>query len=183
MQSEIYSIIGTLSGTLSGTLLGWGLNNLSKRGKLHIYPKWEDEFYHIDKSGFRQASCSEDEAKYYRFFLILEIQNSSAEARIMRDFEIAFYNNKTMLFKDTPIDTALSKRKEISSHSRTQPITISPKSIATISFRDGDQYSDVCFTQVLESNRVFLFFRDHKNKKRKVLIHSQDYSQYFDQGK
>ena len=77
--------------TLFGTILGWLLNNLSRRGKLCIYPTWEDSFLNGDGGGGETKARSVEEAKHYTYKLVLEVYNSSADPKIMRNIQIAFF--------------------------------------------------------------------------------------------
>lgn len=110
MSSEVLIAIMGIVGTLAGTLLGWFLNQLSQRGKLHIFVmNWHNYFTHTDAEGCEVCSCSLDEAVNYSFELEMDIYNSSNITKIMRDIKVIFLCGKATLLAYTPEDSASLK--------------------------------------------------------------------------
>ena len=177
MPSEIIGVIGTLL----GTILGWVLSNLSQRGKLNVFPTWEDGFQHNDGYGGMTNSESRGEAKLYTYHLNVDIYNSSGEPQIMRTIEVAFLRDKHVLFRDTPDDdsTRWSSGGSLF-YDKVLPITIPAKTVYNIKLHGGFWDSDDRFSQIWGTNKIMLTYRDRRNKEKKILIVKDDFGRYFE---
>ena len=173
-------IIGVI-GTLLGTVLGWLLSNLSRRGKLNIYPTWQDGFSYNDNYGGMANSKSKEEVKRYRYYFTLDLYNSSGEPQIMRKIEVAFFHDKEELFRATPKDDSTGhSRGPLLCYDEVLPITIPARTVYTVKLHGGFGYPDNRFSQIWRTNKIMLTYRDRKDKERKVLINKNDFSRYFE---
>ena len=177
MLPEIIGVIGTLL----GTVLGWVLSNLSQRGKLNIYPTWRDEFRHNDGYGGMAKSRNQDEAKLFMYYLTLDLYNSSGEPKIMRKIEVAYFRDKHELFRDTPDDDSTGRSNgAIRFYDKILPITIPAKTVYTIKLHGGFWDSEDKFSQIWETNKVMLAYRDDRDKEKKIIIVKDDFDHYFE---
>ena len=177
MATEIIGLIGTLL----GTALGWLLSNLSQRGKLNIYPTWRDEFRHNDGYGGMASSKSINEAKLYMYYFTLDLYNSSGEPQIMRKIEVAFYNDKEELFRDTPEDDSTGRSNgPLRFYDKVLPLTIPAKTVYTLRLHGGFWDSDERFSKIWETNNIAITYRNYRNKEQKVIIKNDDFIDYFE---
>ena len=98
-----------LIGGLAGTVLGWMLGILSQKGRLHIFSEWSDRFQQDDAVGGIIYSTTRDNAKYYRYSLVLDLYNASGEPKVMRKIEIVFYKGRRELFRLVPKDDSTKR--------------------------------------------------------------------------
>ena len=180
MNSEIQAALLGILGTLMGTVLGWGLNNFSQHGKLNIFiSTWKDNFEY-NKTGCFTQSSSIEQTEYYSYELSIDIYNSSAETKIMRNIEIVFMNKKEELYCSIPYDESTRRAgagaivyKDIA------PINIPPKSVINIDLTKGINNRDESFKNIWNTTHVFLKYSNEKNAKKKVLIKKEKYCDYF----
>lgn len=180
MERVLPEIIG-VAGTLLGTVLGWLLGKWSQQGKLYCYSEWKDSFYHSDDYGGTLDSKSREESEGYMYRLTIELHNRSGEPRIMRHLEVAFYNDKKIIFRDTPSDESTGHNSgSLRFYDKVQSITIPAKTVYTMNLRGGFNYSDKRFSQIWESNAIMLLYRDDHDSEEKFLIKKEDFSQFFE---
>lgn len=157
--------------TMLGTLLGWCLNNVSQKGKLHIYlDSFESFFMRTDGMGGFDESISKEEAEYYNYDIVLDIYNSSRDIKIMRDIKVTFYNNKECLLKSIPQKGRYNKFG--GSIERVSVQNFAPKSVETVKLNGGLSRDNIeeTWKQFLKANRVVLEYTDEKNKLRTKTI-------------
>ncbi len=176
----IPAVIGVI-GTLLGTVLGWVLSSLSKRGKLKVFPSWRDEFQHEDGVGGFAISKRREEAKLYSYHFSLDLYNSSGEPRIMRRIEVAFSENRKELFRDTPKDDSTGHSSgPVRFYDDILPITIPAKTVITVRLHGGFWNSEEYFSKIWSTKKVFLKYRDARDREKRVLIKKDDFSRYFE---
>ncbi|MBP3313469.1 MAG: hypothetical protein J6K84_02290 [Oscillospiraceae bacterium] len=175
------AIIGVI-GTLVGTILGWVLNNISQRGKLNVYvTQWSDDFDYNEGVAISNANAIQ-ETYGYSYKLAVDIYNSSAETRIMRDIRIVFKRDKNALYTITPNYKADTKtvhgRATLTSHSKIGTVNVSPKSVVSYNFYshiNNNQGATDCFWEI---NNIVLTYRNEKDKIIVVPIKKEDYHNY-----
>ena len=174
------TLIG-VGGTLLGTILGWALNKLSSKGKLKTYvSNWTDEFKY-NKTGFIVPSNSIELTEMYAYNLCLDIYNSSAEPKIMRNIRIVFSNGKNDIFISVPKEKrTLRGGNTISVYDNVAPLTILPKSILQIDLLKAEWREKDNDLFIWNVKKVFLEYIDGNNKKRRMLIKKENYSEYFE---
>lgn len=185
MSSEMQMAILGILGTLGGTVLGWFLNNLSQTGRLNIYAtSWKDEFKYRDEMGCLVPSMSKEQTEYYEYKLSLDLYNSSGEIKIMRDVKVIFAKNTEELYICTPKDDST---RRASSHmvffDEVSAINIPARTVVNINLHNGkwkEQNNDKNGLEFLwKTNRIYLLYKNEKNKEKRVLIKSIDYKESF----
>ena len=173
------AIIGVV-GTVLGTILGWLLNSLSQKGRLYFYIKqWEDKFEEHEDGGLTKCTSIES-AECYTFSLNLDIYNSSAETKIMRDILVVFANGKQILRAITPKDYATQRYAAHSYHyDDVGPINIPPKTVINLVLYYYEWDNNKSLKKFFNTNKIFLQYTDEKNQTKKVLISSKNYEYYF----
>lgn len=175
------AIIGVI-GTLVGTILGWVLNNISQRGKLNVYiSQWSDDFDYNE--GVTISDLNAIQQTYsYSYKLTVDVYNSSAETRIMRDIRIVFKRDKNVLYTITPNYKADTKTVlggvALTSHSKISTVNVSPKSVVSYNFYNhihNNQGATDCFWEI---NNIALTYRNEKDKIIVVPIKKEDYRNY-----
>ncbi len=180
MDKEVMIAAIGVGGTLLGTLLGWALNNLSNRGKLYTYvSEWKDEFM-TGAGGYDCASKSMEEARGYIYSLSLDLYNSSASTKIMRDIKVVFADENSVLWERTP-DDETTKKLTVAAiwYDKIKPINVPPKAVMKLNLRDDvwDKNGEMDF--IWKTKKIYLQYTDEKNKCRKKLIKKEDYANYF----
>lgn len=180
MQIALVSVIGTLA----GTILGWLLNNISQSGKLSLYVSSFTDSFQYNKEGFMAPSSSIEQTQSYSYKLILDLYNSSAATRIMRNITVVFSDGKKDLHKSVPKDDSTVRS---SGHARfydkVGPINIPPKSIIQLSLHDSAWQKNGGLDFIWNTKKVYLTYTDEKNKCRKVKIKAEEYCKYFENHK
>ena len=97
----------------------------------------------------------------------------------MRDISIIFMSDRNKLFCSTPYDYSTRKVSGTVFYDEVTAINIPPKSVKTIKLLKGMWHSDKEFQQIWKVKTIFLSYRDHKDKKRKILLQRVNYQQYF----
>lgn len=174
------AIIGVV-GTLIGTILGWMLNSLSKRGKICIYVSdWKDKFEFL-LHGYPTHSISEETTETYYYEAWLDVYNSSAEPKIMRDIKFVFCDGKTDLYQSVPMDDKTKRRDMVMTfYDEISPLTIPPKSIVQLKLHNSETTNRDKGAFIWRTNKVFLEYSNEKNKHRRALLKEEDYSKYFE---
>ena len=168
MLSAVIGVVGTLLGTVIGTVLGWFLNGLTLKGKLHIYPNWENRFA-SDFKGFIEITRNNVEIFHYK--LSLDIHNDSGISQIMRKIEIVFFHDNQELLRDTPYD--LTNLKDYGSRQikeKAMPLTIPAKTIRNIFFYGSVEDTNVSRSMIKQFNKVYISYRDNKDKEHLVML-------------
>ena len=179
-MNNLNAIIGII-GTLLGTILGWLLNQLSSKGKLKIFPaKWEDELYYF-YSGVKRTAETVEQIKNYSYRCFLDVYNASSEPRVLRDVRIVFRNKKEELLSSVPQDEdTLHGESRLAYFDNIGPLTIGAKSAVRIKIRDSEQNGEGRDSFIWKTKRIYLTYRNEKNRLKRVLIHEEDYSKRFD---
>ena len=184
MSTEMQIAIVGVVGTLAGTFLGWLLNHLSQRGKIHIYvTSFMDEFKY-NKIGCMVPSSSIAQTESYRYKLVLDLYNSSGETKILRNLTIVFSDGKTDLFKSTPNDDSTGRPSgPIWFYDEIAPINIPPKSITQLNLHNGASHQNDGLDFIWKTKKIYMTYTNEKNKLCKIHIKSEDYSSYFENHK
>lgn len=173
------TIIGVV-GSLLGAVIGWGLNNISRRGKLTAYVDngINGEFVTEDEL----PATSLDKSKYFNYRFKMEIYNSSDDTKIMRDIKVVFHNDSKGLFETTPNDKALMvSGRAADIHKPVELFNIPPKT--AIRAELYGYVSKEHLSKIIQTTSVFLNYKDEKNKSKRMLIESFNYNNYdFYQG-
>lgn len=175
------AIIGVL-GTLAGTILGWILNSLSNKGRLKIFvSSWEDKFMHQDSCGYMAPSSSIDETEFYTYEFSLDVYNSSSESRIMRDVIVSFNDGKKDIEQSTPKDDSTKHGgNPLWFYRAIGPITIPPKTVVNIKLHNGSNRQNGGLDYIWKTKKVFIKYRNERNKQKRVLIKAEPYNKYFE---
>lgn len=189
MDSEIITAIIGVGATIAGTLLGWGLNNLSNRGKLNIYiSSWKDEFKKNDAGELNPAK-KKSEVEYYQFNGAVDVYNSSGDTKIMREVEIAFYSGRTLLKTITPLDDSTKRLtgQYIPVHyDELGVLNIPPKSVVSISIHNGMWDRDGkegTLDFLWETDTIKIRYRSEKNRRKTKKVKKSDFLNHFNNQK
>lgn len=166
----LIAFIGIL-GTLLGTVLGWILNYISQKGKLHFYIlSWKDDFLK-NLDGTMADSCNKEDVDCYSYKCFIDIYNSSAETKIMRNIEVVFANNNTELWCETP-DNYDSRHftAGCTRYDKIEPINISPKTVMKLSLHNGRWDKDNDLNFLWKVNKIFIRYTNEKNKIKTIKI-------------
>lgn len=173
----------TAGSTLIGTVLGWLLNQFSKCGKLKIYcTSWADWFENQDSYGGLADSYSFNDSTYYHYELELNLHNRGGEPQIMRDIRIVFTNGENDICISTPLDDSTKHKHSqlhYSSYSKLLPTNIPSKYVISLKLHDSINGAEKV-QALAQTKRIYLRFKNRKGKTENVLIHEEDYSQYFE---
>ena len=129
----IIALIEILS-TLFATVLGWILNNISQKGILYFYVlSWKDDFLK-NSDGTMNDSCKKEDVDCYSFKCFVDVYNSSAETKIMRNIEVVFVGNKKDLWRETPDDYYKKHFAAVCvRYDKFEPMNIPPKTVMKLS--------------------------------------------------
>lgn len=180
MNSDITTALIGVGATIAGTVLGWVLNNLSNRGKLNIYvSSWEDKFQYNDIG--EMVSCSKrEEVQSYTYKISFDLYNSSGNTKIMRNIQIAFSDGKSDIEKQTPQDDATKRfLSKMVFYDDVKPINIPPKAVIKLDLHNGSWNKDGELDYIWKTKKVYLIYKDEKNKIKRIFIKSEDYENYF----
>lgn len=174
------AIIGVI-GTILGTILGWILNSISNSGELKIFVSAWDEQFRCNKTGFMIPSKCKEQTNNYHYNLVLDLYNSSGEAKIMRNITVVFSDNKKIIHQSTPKDDRTERRSgSIYFYDEVGPINIPPKTITQLKLCDDSWNTDGGLDYIWNTQTVYLTYIDEKDKAREVFIKAEDYSHHFD---
>lgn len=173
-SSDWVAIIGALIGVFGvvvGTLLGWMLNGLSNSGKLNITPvEWTVELTNSDglggftKSNYEESECLSLTSK-------VDIYNSSAKTKIMRNIEIAFYDkNGSSLYKLRPNDDDLTIKGQIFNYYPVQPLNFLPNTVTTKVFKWYAWKKELSYEFIFKTEKVYLTYLNEKGRTKKILL-------------
>lgn len=183
MSSEFFAenaaaIIG-VGGTILGTIVGWLLNSLSQFGFLHFYDKsWKGYMFRPDGAGGSGLANSVDEAERYEFTTTVAIYNAGKNPKMMRNVEIAFHKGRKEIItfprKNDP--SRYVKDDELA------PMNIPAqtgvyKKFKHTAFSIGGKNE---IGDILKADRVFLTYHGKHGWKHKILLHKENFSQYFE---
>lgn len=181
-NTEFFAAVIGVLGTLAGTVLGWILNSLSGRGRLIIFvSSWEDKFLHQDSYGGMAPSSSIDETEFYTYKFSLDVYNSSSESRIMRDVIVSFNDGTKDIKQTSPNDDSTKHGGNPIRFDRAiGPITIPPKTVINLKLHNGSNRQKGGLDYIWKTKKVFLKYRNERNKQKRVLIKAEPYSKYFE---
>lgn len=181
-MEEYWAALIGIAGTILGTVLGWLLNNISNNGKLNVYvASWKDEFEY-NNQGHMVPSTSIEQTKYYSYHLTLDLYNSSASPKIMRNIKILFSNDATVLKSSIPYDDSTRHGGVNYSpvyYDEISPLNISPKSVLTINLHNGEWQEGSSLNYIWDTSSIYLQYNDEKNKVKTILIKKEDYKNFF----
>ena len=175
------AIIG-IAGTILGTILGWVLNTVSNKGKLSIYlSDWSDSFEYNSDYGEMIPSSNVESTILYSYNFCIDVYNSSAEPLIMREIKVAFSDGKKDIQIDLPKDERTRRNNGvISFYDNLESVTIPAKSVLHFKLRNGMYKEKNCDLYIWKAKKVFLLYKDKKNKQHRILLKEEDYSRYFE---
>ncbi len=157
--------IGTLFVSGVSTLFGVWLSNLSRKGQIKIYLN-NEECCRCNKTtdtGLQEAVFPVADIAFFSFSL--DVYNSSSDNKIIRDVFILLCDKKRILYKDRP-DKILIK-SSLSEQPNNKLFNIRPKELAQIKVDVRLKKEVFDFTT---ANRIYMEYRDEKQKKHKVLL-------------
>ena len=173
--SENFKDILALIGTFGGVVLGWILNNLSKRGSLKVYGKetWLNELLTVEE-------VITDEIKEigkYHCSVTLDLYNSSADMKIMRDIQFVYYDDEKEIKRITPINGEFIPRvkEEVLNIINVPPKTIIKKKL------DAWFLSDWSFIQ--KTKCIYIEYKNEKNSLKKIYVQKFDFDVHLEQVK
>lgn len=176
--SEVIGIFGAICGTITG----WLLNTLSQFGFLHFYDKsWNGYMLQPYKGGGSMPANSVDETERFEFSASVVIYNAGKNPKMMRNVEIAFYKGRKEIItfprKNDP--SRYVKDDEL------VPMNIPAqtgirKEFKYIATSTGEK-SEI--KDILRADSVFLTYLGKRGWKHKVLLHKENFSQYFENHK
>jgi hypothetical protein len=160
------AIIGVV-GTLLGTILGWGLSTISGYGSLKNYlVEIKEELTHHNVYG-AQVCDRIEQVEDYSLTIIMDMYNSSASVKIMRNIRIIFLNNKIKLFEMIPKDLSTERYACYGFISDDiMPINIPPKSINQLNLACYLSKRDHNFYDIIKCNKIQLSYINESNHKR-----------------
>lgn len=180
VNTEIVIAIIGIIGTLLGTVLGWILNNISQQGKLNFYVvSWEDRFLE-NSAGEIVDSCKKEDVECYSYNCFMDIYNSSAETKIMRNIEIVFANRGAELWCETP-DDYNSERFAAgrTQYDKIEPMNIPPKTVMKLSLHNSRWNNGDDLNFLWGVNKVFIRYTNEKNKTKKIKIKHSKMEDYI----
>ena len=157
--------IGTLLVSGVSTLFGVWLSNLSRKGQIKIYLNNEEccQCRKIIDTGIEKSVFPD--ADIVVFSYSLDVYNSSSDNKIIRDAFILLCDKKRLLYKDRP-DNILIK-SSLSEQPNNKLFNIRPKELAQIKVDVRLKKEVFDFTT---ANRIYMEYRDEKQKKHKILL-------------
>ena len=178
--TEIVTTLIGVGGTIAGTILGWILNSISQKGKLKIsVSSWKD-YFEYNNIGSMVPSASKEQTELYHFEVVLDIYNSSKNAKIMRNIKIVFCDKKKELKSLIPNDNS-SKRTSgpISFYDEVSSLNIAPQTVQQIKLHNGvwKQNNEIDF--IWDTQKVYLLYENDKEKTKRILLHKESYCDYF----
>lgn len=185
MEIDIAVALIGVGATIAGTVLGWGLNNLSNRGKLNIYiSSWKDEFKKNDAGEINPAH-KKSEVEYYQFNGAIDIYNSSGETRIMREVEIAYYSGRTLLKTFSPLDDATKRPtgQYVPFHyDELGVVNVPPKSVVSFTIHNGMWDIDGkegTLDFLWKTNYIKIRYRNENNRRKTKKVKKVDFLNHF----
>ena len=180
MEGLITALIG-VGGTIIGTILGWCLNALSSKGKIVIYLSSWSEKFQCYKLGSCTNSSSKSETELYRYRCSIDVYNSSADTKILRDIRIVFTTGKKDLLSSIPYNEA-SKRMGMDHtvYDKFNPLNVPPKSVQKVELFSNISIKEGKFEEVWKVNKIYFEYKNEKNKTKRVLIQETSYNDYFE---
>ncbi|MCD7771664.1 MAG: hypothetical protein LUH23_06225 [Oscillospiraceae bacterium] len=173
-----------VAGTLMGTALGWGLNELSSRGKVNVcITSWEERFYYREDFIHEIASQSIEQTEFYDYEMSADLYNSSSNQRIMRDIKIVFKDGKAQLKESTPMISSPAQSKGYITPSRNGCMNIPPKTILSFNICGREPHSGGDLDFIWKAKSIYLNYIDEHNKVKSIKIKDEDFSHYFDNHK
>lgn len=180
MVRNMEAIIGVI-GTILGTILGWVLNSISQKGKLNFYiVSWEDKFQH-NEHGYMKASSTIQESQTYSCKVAIDIYNSSAETKIMRDVKLVYEGGREVLRKSTPNDYSTLQVVAYAAHyDKVGPINIPPKTIINVVLTHSEWNKENSLADYMRTEKIYIQYLDEKGNEKRVLIKEDQYHNYFE---
>ena len=183
-ESILCSIIGIV-GSLLGVVLGWILNALSKKGKLHFYVSNLDyQFVKEDGYGGFINGSNIDESTNFNCNLSLDIYNSSGDILVMRNVQIIFQKKEEVIWKHSPYDKCtMQSCGAINTYDEVQPTNVVPKSVYKIELFSLIESSQMEFNRLIDTDCVYLSYLDRSNKEKKIMLSKMNLNDFFNKEK
>lgn len=181
MNNSNWTVIIGVAGTICGTILGWVLNWLSNCGKLRVYViSWEDVF----KCGRERASGysrSIETTKRWVLHTELELYNGSNSTKSMRGLRIVLNDGRKDLCEIAPD----KKQTEgtVSKYVSIGVIHIPAKMTIQLDLQNILVYGDEGFDCIWKCKKIFLLYKDGKDRQKRVLLKTKDYANHFNDQK
>ena len=165
---ELQGILGTISGAITTLIV---TNILRNKGKLKTYLiDWEDKY-----ETFKDVKCYSSDTKisdfyHYTFTYTLQVYNKSEVPKIMRNFKVNFYDEKTKIFSYIPDDETTRRYSNHRYHTdKMEVINISPKEIQVLKQSGYVKYEEL--EHIEGASKVDLTYYDERNKRRAVTLY------------
>ena len=178
MTEGLWAAVIGVGGTILGTIIGWVLNNLSNRGRLVIsIVKYEAEFQKALNGVM--CRCDINSAEYFNYIINIDIYNTSAKTKFMRDIKFNFVDEAGGLLKTiTPYDKDLLINGRLTKHIKVQPINIVANSVIS-KILYFDEYKNDGFDFILSTEKFFMTYTNEKGKTKKILIKKGNIKDYY----
>lgn len=155
-----------------GTIVGWFLNELSKKGKLRInINSWRltGIVRTPDSYGGYNEHEDLDNADYYSYRLIIDVNNTSEKTKIMRNIKVIFYHNKSSILIDIPYNKD-TERFSCHRHFYDEigAVNIPAKGVITLNLIKS--YITDNIEDIKKATKVVLVYESEKGRKQKVTI-------------
>lgn len=131
-----------------------------------------------DRAGGSMLARNVDETERYEFTATVSIYNAGKNPKMMRNIEIAFYKGRKEIM-------SFPRKNDPSRHvtdDQLAPMNISAQTGVCKRFK-YTAFSVNEIKDILKADRVFLTYYGKYRRKRKVLLHKENFSQYFENNK
>lgn len=179
---EIHSFFMNISSDaivgLFGVALGFVLSWLQQKGKLTVYiVDFSPTLVCTNKVGKLVESNNSNNVRIYSYKLLLQIYNSSADVKIMRNIRVLFRKGKKTIKETHPYNALLSADRRESGDFQFPFFNVSPKSIEQLELACvlRCETDDLSFLKEVD-NIVLSYQSNRKEKTLYVPIKRNDYS-------
>lgn len=166
------SVGGAIIATVVGALLGWGLEKLSQRGSLKVYPSpCKYEMYNNNK-GLKILVSDISIATHIVFIFDVDIYNSSNSTKIMRDIKLTWSNTSNKKKHQAIIDDLLTRKDNGSgtpSYKELKYVNLLPKSIENYRLKSEIELEKTGSNpKTIEEIKLSFTYINDKNKNKSI---------------